>query len=145
MFLLWQQRTLQTADNYCSPLYDKPIYPLTKIPHEHVPKSHVIICEHVWLHVWSHVITCEFGTCPCGIFVRVTPQHATRPSWQVSNLVPRYTPVSASAYSHNYACHSIVIWYVHVLTTGVYIWLFWPAATSSKISKMAAHSNVDTT
>ena len=34
---------------------------LTKIPHEHVPKSHVITC----------VITCDFGTCSCtGIFVR---------------------------------------------------------------------------
>ena len=30
---------------------------LTKIPHEHVPKS--------------HVITCDFGTCSCGIFVMV--------------------------------------------------------------------------
>ena len=29
---------------------------LTKIPHGHVPKS--------------HVITCDFGTCSCGIFVR---------------------------------------------------------------------------
>ena len=28
----------------------------TKLPHEHVPKS--------------HVITCDFGTCSCGIFVR---------------------------------------------------------------------------
>ena len=35
---------------------------------------HVITCEHVWLHLWSHVITCvitcDFGTCSCGIFVR---------------------------------------------------------------------------
>ena len=27
---------------------------LTKIPHEHVPKS--------------HVMTCDFGTCSCGIY-----------------------------------------------------------------------------
>ena len=33
---------------------------LTNIPHEHVPKSHVII----------RVITCDFGTCSRGIFVR---------------------------------------------------------------------------
>ena len=26
------------------------------------------MCEHVWLHV----ITCDFGTCSCGIFVRVS-------------------------------------------------------------------------
>ena len=38
---------------------------LTKIPHEHVPKSHVIT------HVITRVITCDFGTCSCGIFVRV--------------------------------------------------------------------------
>ena len=43
---------------------------LTKIPHEHVPKSHVITCEHVCDHMSSHVITCDFGTCSCGIFVR---------------------------------------------------------------------------
>ena len=30
---------------------------LTKIPHEHVPKSHVI------------TRTCDFGTCSCGVFV----------------------------------------------------------------------------
>ena len=34
---------------------------LTKIPHERVPKS--------------HVITCDFGTCSCGIFVRGSRQN----------------------------------------------------------------------
>ena len=45
---------------------------LTKIPHEHVPKSHVITCDHTCNHMCSHVITCDFGTCSCGIFVRAT-------------------------------------------------------------------------
>ena len=34
---------------------------VTKIPREHVPKSHVI----------TRMITCDFGTCSCGIFLRV--------------------------------------------------------------------------
>ena len=34
------------------------VHSLTKIPHEHVPKS--------------HVITCDFGTCSCGSFVKVS-------------------------------------------------------------------------
>ena len=34
--------------------------PLKKIPHEHETK---ITCDHTC----SHVITCDFGTCTCGI------------------------------------------------------------------------------
>ena len=30
--------------------------PLTKIPHEHVPKSHVITCDYMCDHMWLHVI-----------------------------------------------------------------------------------------
>ena len=54
---------------------------LTKIPHEHVPKS--------------HVITCDFGTCSCGIFVRGNREKRRAnarnvrlhyPYWQYTNL-----------------------------------------------------------
>ena len=30
-----------------------------------------ITCDYMCDHMWSHVITCNFGTCSCGIFVRV--------------------------------------------------------------------------
>ena len=33
---------------------------LTKIPHGHVPKSHVITCNHMSSHVITHVITCDY-------------------------------------------------------------------------------------
>ena len=46
------------------------VHTLTKIPHENVPKSHVITCDNTCTHTCSHVITCDFGTCSCGIFVR---------------------------------------------------------------------------
>ena len=33
--------------------------------------SHVNTCDYMCDHMWLHVITCDFGTCSCGIFVRV--------------------------------------------------------------------------
>ena len=33
-------------------------------------RSHVNTCDYMCDHMWLHVITCDFGTCSCEIFVR---------------------------------------------------------------------------
>ena len=40
-----------------SPFCKWSMHTLTKIPHEHVPKSHVMTCDDTCNHTRSHVIT----------------------------------------------------------------------------------------